>query len=125
MKIHGYFLDERLTEQEKQNLYDECRGCLNRICVTDDKTEVLTLLASLQTKAMILGKNTFLRIDEENSHWIENLWEENQMVYTVQMDLYIDDDEIYSDKDISNIIEESMSVASASVDHIKVIEVND
>ena len=47
------------------------------------------------------------------------------MVYTVQMDLYIDDDEIYSDEDISNIIEESMSVASASVDHIKIIEVND
>ena len=68
MKIHGYFLDERLTEQENQNLYDECRGCLNRICVTDEKTEALTLLASLQTKAMILGKNTFLRIDEESSH---------------------------------------------------------
>lgn len=47
MKIHGYFLDERLTEQEKQNLYDECRDCLNRICVTDNKTEVLTLFASL------------------------------------------------------------------------------
>ena len=75
MKIHGYFLDERLTEQEKQNLYDECRGCLNRICVTDDKTEVLTLLASLQTKAMILGKNTFLRIDEESNHWIEIQWQ--------------------------------------------------
>ena len=67
MKIHGYFLEERLTKQEKQNLYDECIGCLNRICVTDDKTEVLTLLASLQCKAMILGKNTFLRIDEENT----------------------------------------------------------
>ena len=47
------------------------------------------------------------------------------MAYTVQMDSYIDDDEIYSDKDISNIIEESMSVASASVDNIKVIEDND
>lgn len=46
------------------------------------------------------------------------------MVYTVQIDLYIDDDEIYSDEDISNIIEECMCVAS-SVDHIKVIEVND
>ena len=67
MKIHGYFLDERLTYNEKQNLYDDCRGCLNRICVTDDKYEVLTMLASLQTKAMILGKNTFLRIDEENT----------------------------------------------------------
>ena len=47
------------------------------------------------------------------------------MVYTVQMDLYIDDDEIYPDEDISNIIEGCKSVASASVDHIKVVEVND
>ena len=67
MKIHGYFLDERLTVNEKKNLYDECIGCLNRISVTDDKEEVLTMLASLQTKAMLLGKNTFLRIDEENA----------------------------------------------------------
>lgn len=47
------------------------------------------------------------------------------MVYTIQMDLYIDDDEIYSDEDIRNTIEEIMSVASVSVDHIKIIEVND
>ena len=65
MKIQGYFLNERLTKTEKDNLYDECIGCLNRICVTEDKAEVLTMLASLQTKAMLLGKNTFLRIDEE------------------------------------------------------------
>ncbi len=58
MKIHGLFLDERLTKVEKDNLYSEC--------ITDDKEEVLTLLASLQVKAMILGKNTFLRIDEES-----------------------------------------------------------
>lgn len=64
MKIHGYFLDDRLTRNEKDNLYTECIGCLNRICITDDKAEVLTMLASLQTKAMLLGKNTFLRIDE-------------------------------------------------------------
>lgn len=64
-KIHGLFLDERLTSKEKDILYDECKGCLNRICVTDDKEEVLTMLASLQVKAMLLGKNTFLRIDEE------------------------------------------------------------
>ena len=54
--------------EEEQNLYDECRGCLNRICITDDKEEVLTMLASLQIKAMILGKNTFLKIDEENNN---------------------------------------------------------
>lgn len=66
-KIHGLFLDERLNLVERNNLYDECIGCLNRICVTNDKAEVLTMLASLQRKAMILGKNTFLRIDDENS----------------------------------------------------------
>ena len=65
-KIHGLFLDDRLNEIEKRNLYDECLGCLNRICITDDKEEVLTMLASLQIKAMLLGKSTFLRIDEEN-----------------------------------------------------------
>ena len=68
MKINGLFLKERLTMQEEQNLDDECRGCLNRICITDDKEEVLTMLASLQIKAMILGKNTFLKIDEENNN---------------------------------------------------------
>lgn len=67
MKMHGYFLESRLTYDEKDNLYNECIGCLNRICVTDEKEEVLTMLASLQTKAMLLGKNTFLRIDEENT----------------------------------------------------------
>ena len=66
MKIQGLFLDEILTKVEKDILYNECIGCLNRICITDDKEEVLTMLASLQVKAMILGKNTFLRIDEKS-----------------------------------------------------------
>ena len=66
---------------------------------------------------------TFLLVDNLNMSLMD--FKGGQMVYTVQMDLYIDDDEIYSDEDISNIIEESMSVASASVDHIRVIEVND
>ena len=65
MKIQGLFLDERLTRNEKDILYNECIGCLNRICITDNKEEVLTMLASLQIKAMLLGKNTFLRIDEK------------------------------------------------------------
>lgn len=72
MKICGYFLEERLTANEKDNLYSECIGCLNRICVTDDKNEVLTMLASLQTKAMLLGKNTFIRIDEETKKEMED-----------------------------------------------------
>lgn len=65
-KIQGLFLKEKLNSNERRNLYDECVGCLNRICVTDDKEEVLTMLASLQVKAMLLGKNTFKRIDEQN-----------------------------------------------------------
>ncbi len=65
MKIQGLFLNEKLSNNEKDRLYSECVGCLNRICVTDDKEEVLTMLASLQIKAMLLGKNTFLRIDEK------------------------------------------------------------
>lgn len=65
MKIQGLFLNEKLSNNEKDILYSECVGCLNRICVTDDKEEVLTMLASLQVKAMLLGKNTFLRIDEK------------------------------------------------------------
>ncbi len=67
MGANGLFLDTRLSKEEEDNLYSECRGCLNRICITDDKKEVLTMLASLQIKAMLLGKNTFLRIDEENN----------------------------------------------------------
>ena len=63
MKIQGLFLTEKLSLIEKHNLYDECIGCLNRICVTNDKEEVLTMLASLQIKAMLLGKDTFMRID--------------------------------------------------------------
>lgn len=67
MKIQGFFLNEMLTRSEKDNLYNECIGCLNRICVTDNKEEILTMLASLQLKAMLLGKNTFLRIDSEKN----------------------------------------------------------
>ena len=66
MKVHGLFLDEKLTKEEKDIIYNECLGCLNRICITDDKEEVLTMLASLQIKAMLLGKNTFIRINERN-----------------------------------------------------------
>lgn len=66
MKYQGLFLDEELDRYERDGLYDECQGCLNRICITDDKSEVLTMLASLQVKAMLLGKSTFLRIDRES-----------------------------------------------------------
>lgn len=62
-KIQGLFLLDKLSEVERRNVYDKCVGCLNRICITDDKEEVLTLLAALNVSATILAKNTFLRID--------------------------------------------------------------
>lgn len=64
--VEGYFFDCMLTENEKDHHYSMCIGCLNRICVTDDKEEVLTMLASLQYNAMILGKNSFRRIDNKS-----------------------------------------------------------
>lgn len=70
-KIQGLFLNERLSSDEKNNLYDSCIGCLNRICVTDNREEVLTMLASLQVKAMILGKDTFMRIAEKEQSSIK------------------------------------------------------
>ena len=47
------------------------------------------------------------------------------MVYTIQLDLVIDDDEIYSDETIKDIIEEGMNCISATARDIKVIDIND
>lgn len=66
MSNKGFGLDERLTYQEKNNIYDQCIGCLNRICITGDKKEVLTMIASLNYKIMLLGTDTFLRIDSND-----------------------------------------------------------
>ena len=49
------------------NYYNNYIGCLNRICITDNKEEVLTMLASLQYNAMLLSKDTFRRIDEKDN----------------------------------------------------------
>lgn len=66
MNVNGFFLDEQMTSSEKSEVYEQCIGCLNRICVTGDKEEVLTMIASLNYKIMLLGKDTFLRIDSED-----------------------------------------------------------
>lgn len=65
--VSGYFFEGRLTNNEKDNYYNKCIGCLNRICITDNKEEVLTMLASLQYNAMLLSKDTFRRIDEKDN----------------------------------------------------------
>lgn len=64
MKVQGFSLEGLLTQEEKDVLREECIDYLNRICVTNDKEEVLTMLTSLQYKAMLLGKSTFHEIDE-------------------------------------------------------------
>lgn len=47
------------------------------------------------------------------------------MVYTVQMDLYIDDDEIYSDEVMKTVVEEGMESVSATANNIRIVEVSD
>lgn len=58
--------EKRLSRDKKDLLYRLCIGSLNRICVTDDKEEVLDLIASLNHNVYVLGKDTFLRIDSDN-----------------------------------------------------------
>lgn len=58
--------EKRLSRIQRENIYNLCIGCLNRICITDDKEEVLGLIASLNHHVSRLGKDTFLRIDLEN-----------------------------------------------------------
>ena len=45
------------------------------------------------------------------------------MVYTIQMDLHIDDNERYPDDEIKKAVEEAMFMISATVDNIKIVEV--
>lgn len=58
--------EKKLSQIQKENIYNSCIGSLNRICVTDDKKEVLNMIASLNLNVSLLGKDTFLRIDSNN-----------------------------------------------------------
>ena len=40
-------------------------GSLNRIMVTDDKEELLTMIASVNYRMSLLAKDTMRRIDEQ------------------------------------------------------------
>ena len=62
--------EKRLSQDEKYQFYRLCVGSLNRICITDDKKELLDMIASLNHNVYVLGKDTFLRIDEEE--WLAN-----------------------------------------------------
>ena len=97
---------------------------ISAIAANYNISKIAVDLSKYSNRQILESLEYYLRYRNGRLLWNRDFKEE-WMVYTVQMDLYIDDDEIYSDEDISNIIEESMSVASVSVDHIKVIAVND
>lgn len=47
------------------------------------------------------------------------------MTYTINLDLFIDGDEILSEKTISEFLKEQLESASINAKNIKLIEVND
>lgn len=63
--IKGYFFDGRLDYNERRNIRDMIDGSLNRIMVTDDKEELLTMIASVNYRMSLLAKDTMRRIDEQ------------------------------------------------------------
>ena len=64
-KIQGYFFDGRLDYNQRRNIRDMIDGSLNRIMVTDDKEELLTMIASVNYRMSLLAKDTMRRIDEQ------------------------------------------------------------
>ena len=64
-KIQGYFFDGRLDQNERRNIRDMIDGSLNRIMITDDKEELLTMIASINYRMSLLAKDTMRRIDEQ------------------------------------------------------------
>ena len=63
--IQGYFFEGRLDYNERRNIRDMIEGSLNRIMVTDDKEELLTMIASVNYRMSLLAKDTMRRIDEQ------------------------------------------------------------
>lgn len=63
--IKGYFFDGRLDYNERRNIRDMIEGSLNRIMITDDKEELLTMIASVNYRMSLLAKDTMRRIDEQ------------------------------------------------------------
>lgn len=64
MKVNGYFLNEKLSVIQRRNFLDGINGCLNRICITDDVTELITMEMSINYNVGILIKNRLLELQE-------------------------------------------------------------
>lgn len=47
------------------------------------------------------------------------------MTYTIKFDLFLDDDNIYSDEEMARILEDILSSVSINVNNVRILEVND
>lgn len=47
------------------------------------------------------------------------------MIYTINFDLFIDDDNIYSENDLRDFLRERISGSAIGVKHVKLIDIND
>lgn len=56
-------LDKPLSRQERDNTIDLLRGCINRICVTDDKLELVRLTGSATCYISRLSESRILELE--------------------------------------------------------------
>ena len=54
-----------------------------------------------------------------------DLWEDYDMNYTVQLDFFIDEDAIRTDEEVKEVVEEIFDYSNCNASNIKVIDVND
>lgn len=56
-------LSKKLSSKEKDNTIDLLRGCVNRICVTDDLKELIGLIGSANYYISRLADNRALELE--------------------------------------------------------------
>lgn len=56
-------LDKPLSRQERDNTIDSLRGCINRICVTDNKLELVRLTGSATYYISRLSESRILELE--------------------------------------------------------------
>ena len=54
-----------------------------------------------------------------------DLWEDYDMNYTVQLDFFIDEDAVRTDEEVKEVVEEIFDYSNCSATNIRVIDVND
>lgn len=56
-------LNKVLSHQERNNTIDSLRGCVNRICVTDDERELVSLMGSANYYISRLAESRILELE--------------------------------------------------------------